>query len=52
MGGDTLQQREGIADPVGSGGCELRGVEKGVDGDDLLDEGGHDTWSKGGERGS
>lgn len=47
MGCDALQQCERIANPVGGCGSELRGVEEGVDGDDLLNEGGHNTWNRG-----
>lgn len=43
VGSHTLEQSQGITDPVGGGGGELGGVEEGVDGDDLLDKGGHDA---------
>ena len=39
----TLEESEGVADPVGGSRGELRRVEKRVDGDDLLDKGGHDA---------
>jgi hypothetical protein len=34
--GDTLEQRQSIADTVRGSCGELRGVQQGVDGDDLL----------------
>jgi hypothetical protein len=40
---DALEQRESIADPVGSCGRQLRGIEKRVDGDDLLEQRRHNT---------
>ena len=43
VGGHALQKGKSIADPIGGRGGELRGIEEGVDGDDLLDEGGHDA---------
>lgn len=43
VGGHALEEGQSIADPVGGGSGELGGVEKGVDGYDLLDEGGHDA---------
>lgn len=43
VGGHALEKGQSIADPVGGGGGELGGVEEGVDGYDLLDQGGHDA---------
>lgn len=43
VGGHALEKGQSITDPVGSSGSELGGVEEGVDGDDLLDERGHDA---------
>jgi len=43
VGCDALQQRKRIAYPVGSRSCKLGGIEKGINGDDLLNEGSHDT---------
>lgn len=39
----TLEEGEGVADAVGGSRGELGRVEQGVDGNDLLDERGHDT---------
>lgn len=39
----TLEQGKCVTNPVRGCGSKLRRVEKRVDGDDLLDQGGHDT---------
>lgn len=43
VGGHALEKGQSIADPVRGGGGELGGVEEGIDGYDLLDQGGHDA---------
>ena len=43
VGRYALKERERVANTVASGGCQLRWVEERVDGDDLLEKGGHDT---------
>ncbi len=47
VGGHALQQCKGIADPVRGCGSELRRVQEVVDRDDLLHQGGHDTYFAG-----
>jgi hypothetical protein len=46
MRSDTLEKRKSVANTVGSSSGQLRRVEQGVDGNDLLEEGGHDTWGR------
>jgi len=46
MRSDTLKKRKSVAHTVRSGSGQLRRVEQRVDGDDLLEERGHDTWSR------
>lgn len=43
VGGNALQKRKSVANTVGRGGSQLRGVEERVDGDNLLKQRGHDT---------
>jgi hypothetical protein len=43
VGGHTLQQSQGIADPVGGGRCQLRRIQKRVHGNDLLQQSSHDS---------
>lgn len=50
VGRHALQQRQGVADSVGCRGGQLRRVEKGIDGDDFLQEGGHDAWAESASR--
>lgn len=40
---NTLQKCQSIADSVGCCSCELGGVQKCVDGNDLLEEGSHNA---------
>lgn len=43
VGSNALQQSKRVADPVRGSSGELRRVEQGVDGDDLLEERCHNT---------
>lgn len=45
MGSHTLQQRESIADSVRGSSSELRWVQEVIDGDNLLHQGGHNTYT-------
>lgn len=42
--GNTLQKSQCIADAVGGGSSELRWVEQSIDGNDLLQQGGHHAF--------
>lgn len=46
MRSNTLEKRKSVADTVTGSGGQLRRVEQWVDGDDLLEERGHYTWSR------